>query len=174
MRALSQALWEDTGTVRLSNLQDTALSVKAISRLLDECLAGEAIFKETEEEHKLIRARMKLDRDKGGNRRPHLSLLSLPPSPLQSDSGGHLSDFQSAIPSALRSKMKTSDARVQFWTPEPVPAIPVRNRLYSPEPIGIGTAKWKALQASCVAWQSHTAYLPDQCSCEWAVPLRDH
>lgn len=77
VRALSQALWEDTGTVQLSNLQDTALSVKAISRLLDECLAGEAIFKETEEEHKLIRARMKLDRDKG--RQPTTTPQSVEP-----------------------------------------------------------------------------------------------
>ncbi|MGA9462981.1 MAG: TniQ family protein [Terracidiphilus sp.] len=52
--------------------------------------------------------------------------------------------------------MKTSDARVQFWTPEPVPAIPVRNRLYSPEPIGIGTAQVESLTSfMCRLAKSH-------------------
>jgi len=52
--------------------------------------------------------------------------------------------------------MKTSDARVQFWIPEPVPAIPVRNRLYSPEPIGIGTAQVESLTSyMCRLAESH-------------------
>ena len=65
-RALSQALRANAKSIRLKDLQNTALSIKAIDKLLDECITGETKLRETEEERKAIRVKMKLDRGVGG------------------------------------------------------------------------------------------------------------
>jgi hypothetical protein len=45
---------------------------------------------------------------------------------------------------------------LEFWTPGPIPAIPQRNRLYSPEPIGIGTSQVESLTSyMCRLAESH-------------------
>lgn len=62
-RALSWALRSGATTVRFSDLQNTALSIKAVDKLLSECIAGENKLRETDEDRKLLRAKMKLDRE---------------------------------------------------------------------------------------------------------------
>lgn len=52
--------------------------------------------------------------------------------------------------------MPSPDVQVEFWIPDPLPTCSPRSRLYSPEPIGIGTAQVESLTSyMCRLAQSH-------------------
>lgn len=52
--------------------------------------------------------------------------------------------------------MTAAKCQIEFWAPDPLPAVPPRTTLYSPEPIGVGTGQVESLTSyMCRLAQSH-------------------